>query len=649
MQVLPARAIHSAKHKFREHYRRQAAALDYRATNALIPQMRPIVYHRDRPDFLETIEKDEESQFYEWLLCRRDTAHWCHNWAYVYDWDRNLVRFSFNAAQWYIYTHHTAFTIGLKARRSGWTLLFQEDHLHDTIFWPNMHALLIAHKKEETRRIFARGQITLKMLPDWMRPEMSGTTKYGLDFIGSQFAPRLDSYCICATAGSEESGRGADADRLHLSEFAYYPNPEGIMAGAVHSTRSHPRVVIESTGEPGSEMETQYRLAEKGASRFRPLFIPWFYDPLKREPAKNHPDLVLSPEIEELATGVDLNQAQKVWWQLMKNELKVEAYRQNPSTPEDAFSVGESPYYDAENLKSIRSETLEIIRKSLIIKPTTKTDPDWYGTRFFNQHGDEIGGIYVYERPRPDWEYRVGADCSEGVGQDESALTVLDAFTKKQVCVAHYNRWDPHDFAHTIWKVCCHYGGDDPFRCPVLIERNAQGQAVIEVLRQLLYEAIEDESKEDLYLAFLTDPERKRDPKIGFETHRVSRDRIMALSVVWVNKRWITIVDFATVEQARQITYNQKKHRWDHPSTGRDDILFSTNFAAALAFDPSFAWAPEQGVHQASPKSVLEAWVAEHDHGQEEATEATEDLIGTGLDGFADEYALGLLDDEEEL
>jgi hypothetical protein len=85
----------------------------------------------------------------------------------------------------------------------------------------------------------------------------------------------------------------------------------------------------------------------------------------------------------------------------------------------------------------------------------------------------------VFLPPEAGHSYVIGADPAEGNPQsDESAATVVDATTGEQ-CALVAGRYDPAVFASYVDSLSKVYG-----RCPVMVERNNHGHAVILWLRE---------------------------------------------------------------------------------------------------------------------------------------------------------------------
>jgi hypothetical protein len=89
-----------------------------------------------------------------------------------------------------------------------------------------------------------------------------------------------------------------------------------------------------------------------------------------------------------------------------------------------------------------------------------------------------LPSLTVFERPVPGRRYVAGADPAEGnPNSDESATCFMDAETGRQVAVLA-GLLDPPVFASQTAVVCRWYGGEGR-RCPLLVERNNHGHAVL--------------------------------------------------------------------------------------------------------------------------------------------------------------------------
>lgn len=629
--------------------RQKASLLDWKDTVALIPEMRPVLYEEEAPWVYDLLQKDAECRQLETVLCAQDPPHWCHNWAKIWSWGRTFVHFRFNAIQWHLFTHRTDYTLVLKFRRGGVTLLFLiAVDLHDALYLPNINAVLLGQLKPDTTDSFQRAKIVYENLPPFLKPIATKDTESGWRFKELPGAGALNSSFLVATAGTKNARRGNDADRLQITEFSFFEDPKAVKDAITQSTRDNPQIIIETTSQPtrpgGRELHAMVNLCQKpDASKYRLLFYPWWCGERNRENPAKYPNISLDAEVVGLGEAHELGRDQLIWYQLQKNDLQQRVRWEHPSTIKEAFLGSEESYYDVNALARLSARAQQIAEgrhKEIRIQPRQDKDPRWFDLAMYDQYGARVGGIWIYERPKPNWQYRAGADVAEGIERDESALVILDAESRRQVCVAHSNRWTTWEFAQLIWEITWFYGRGNRSKCPVLVESTGLGASVIQELQRMIGMGSQfDRQRADIWLASVGVPGKEGPKRPGCEATAM-RDVIWAQSVMWMREEWIGLVDFITVEQAREIFSNAKKHnRADHPKNGRDDVLWATWLAALLSFEPGYAWTPRRE-DKVEYKSAMHAWVGEEERLEEERQKQTRsDLVPDWIDERAEQMS----------
>jgi hypothetical protein len=157
----------------------------------------------------------------------------------------------------------------LKARQKGITKIINADQLVDCLVKPT-NAVVISHEKEATRRLFR----AVKFFID----KSDYRIEVSIDNANEILFPKTNSSYYIGTAGSKAFGRGDQLHRSHLSEAAFYPDLETLLAGVSEATE-HGEINIESTPNGrGNYFYDLWEKAKRGQSPYTPIFIPWFID-----------------------------------------------------------------------------------------------------------------------------------------------------------------------------------------------------------------------------------------------------------------------------------------------------------------------------------------------------------------------------------
>ncbi len=204
--------------------------------------------------------------------------------------------------------------IVLKARKEGISTWTQGELIHNVTTMPNRKALVVAHDGETAEEIFTMGETMYNQLPDevigspeqlkkgeglHLKPELVSTRKGQELHFGEPSRQRrreglmgLNSSYKVDTANEYEAGRGKTIHDLHISELAFYQNPEKKLKALLNamSESVNTMIVIESTADGYNLFRKYWVAAVQRQSDFYPLFIPWYEEPNYTRPFGNEED-----------------------------------------------------------------------------------------------------------------------------------------------------------------------------------------------------------------------------------------------------------------------------------------------------------------------------------------------------------------------
>jgi hypothetical protein len=276
-----------------------------------------------------------------------------NNLYWIIDKQGKRILFKANPAQRYLYENMHYMNLILKDRQRGMTTFIDLYILDDVLFYPDLEAGIIAHRQPDAIKIFRRKiKYPYDNLPDEIKAERPLITKRS-----DELAFPNNSYVYVST-----SMRSGTVQRLHLSEFgkvcAKYPEKaKEIVSGSLEAVHPGSITWIESTAE-GSEgyfYEYCQDAIERDKANIRPnklefklFFFGWTTDPDKR---LSDPVELTSKDDEyfgnlEKRLNIELSDDQK-WWYAAKHKIqRQEMKKENPATPEEAFSAAiEGAYY----------------------------------------------------------------------------------------------------------------------------------------------------------------------------------------------------------------------------------------------------------------------------------------------------------------
>lgn len=259
------------------------------------------------------------------------------------------------------------------------------------------------------------------------------------------------------TTGGRGGTRSFTFSGAHLSEFAFYTDPDEVLAQVLATVGDGPIVIESTVNAPGDAF---HRLVEGAPQNgWEVVFLPWF----EHEGYRHTPpdDFVPTPDEARLQALYGLDLEQIAWRRAQIATLGEHKFvREFPSTISDCFAgVSKSAYFSSEALAEI---------EAVHFAP-----------------GDDA----QLEEPEPEDYYVLGADPAGGTGGDYSAIQVVSCATLQPVFSWRSNACAPHEFAAKIIEVAAKYGTlyGNPL---VLVESNNHGHATLRELHHLGYKPL---------------------------------------------------------------------------------------------------------------------------------------------------------------
>ena len=405
-----------------------------------------------------------------------------------------------------------------KARRHGVSTKVQAIFYRDHIYQKHLNFLTVCHDLESSGNMRAMFERYDANFPSAWRPATTKTTPKTWKF------KKTDSSYLIDTASELDTGRSFTIHRLHLSEVAFYKDPDTLMTGLLRSVDKNPNTMIIAESTANGLGGWWYEFVTRD-NDYELLFFPWYEDPGNTERFKNEIqraefERTLSVIEKTLLDDFKLSMEQLHW---RRNEIEngfngvEDMFRQEyPSTLEESFLTSGRPYFSA----TIVRNNLVSAKKKSPAKGFLEMEKDGKVSFIHDRHGLWT----VTEEPQEGYHYRyvTGSDCAEGkmVNEtkkepDNSACTVFDRLTHKEVA-QYCGVIDTDIFAHEIYKASRWYGS----ACDC-IERNSAGIAVIDGLKH----------KDDIFLykrELLGKDEEKETVEFGFQTNVASRDSLLS-------------------------------------------------------------------------------------------------------------------------
>lgn len=442
---------------------------------------------------------------------QHDRAWYIENFLKIKDKTASIVPFQLNNAQHIVMEQinedirnkRPLRYIVLKARQMGLSTLFEALIFQDTSTKENKNSLIIAHEEQASSNLFQMSKLYYENIPELIRPMKKYANGKILSFENPENDdnvkaqnPGLRSKISIATAGAGEVGRSATYHNIHASEVAFFPDAKTTMLGLLQAVPDQPNtmVVLESTANGvGDWFHEMWGKAERGENEFTPIFLPWFIQPEYRREFTSEAEkeqfmfevnqMSLSPSGEsvhtyeyELMQKHHLTPEQMNWRKhTIKNKCQgddILFMQEYPSTAEEAFISSGRPKFNIRSLRKYQTMTKEPIRRGYLRK-------DSAGNIDFID--DAKGYISIWDEPKPNVHYSIGADVAEGLVQGDFSCGLVGSDEFDIVAMWH-GHIDPDLFGEELVKLGKYYN-----EAYIGVENNNHGLTTLTTIKKADY------------------------------------------------------------------------------------------------------------------------------------------------------------------
>jgi len=499
----------------------------------------------------------------------------------------------------------------LKARQHGGSTNEQGRMLYNTATKGNRTGLIVAHEAPATAKIFEKAKYMYNNLPACAKPLIKASNAKELVFdrpTGYKGKEKgLNSKISIQTAGDVGIGRGDTIHYAHLSEFSFWPSPEGKdpkkqLAGILQAVPKTPdtEVIIESTANGYNDFKELWDEAVSGQSEWVAMFFPWHanddyqmecdeeeYDRIIKNLDKKIYEYLFGTQGKKRNPGIvelfNLTKEQVKWYVwMLKNDCNNDhnlMKQENPTMATEAFLSTGTPVFDNEKVQS-RIEYLKQVYKKNPPKVGRFTfewgNPDTHDyiqDKSIHFIEDPNGFVSIYETPQGGYPYVIGGD-TKGEGRDFYAGTVINNVTGQRAATIR-NCWT--NSKPYTWQMYClgmYYN-----LALIGIEMNFN-TAPIEELERLHYPRQYTRRRYD-------DITKDYQLKHGWKTDGNTRPLIIDKEVHLIEDNIDLFNDIPMLEECLTFVYDDKG-RPDAMSGKHDDALLSDMIANEIRQQQSF-------------------------------------------------------------
>lgn len=299
----------------------------------------------------------------------------------------------------------------------------------------NRSALVIAHTLKSSKALFRMSRNYHRFLTGQMQQETRIQNVHEIEFdSGSRLQVEVQG-----------DPRGYTAQKVHLSEFAYFEQAEDTLAAIMQTVplTIDSLAAIESTangmGGIGQKFHKMWQRAvglaidedvpedEKG---WTPIFIPWFQHEEYELPLRGERFFRNATEQALCRAHPEITNQKLKWrrWCISANLDGDEGRfaQEYPATDQEAFSLSGRPAFDIEAITHYTKALATLVQEhKLPPQSEIEADPPGFGVPQIVV--TDRGRLRIFFEPEPRHTYVIGADPSEGdPGSDPSPLAVLD-------------------------------------------------------------------------------------------------------------------------------------------------------------------------------------------------------------------------------
>tara|TARA_R100000541_G_scaffold28346_1_gene37655 strand:- start:8272 stop:9909 length:1638 start_codon:yes stop_codon:yes gene_type:complete len=412
-------------------------------------------------------------------------------------------------------------------------------------------SVVMAHDTATSDALFAMSRNTIANMPEDYRPTFKKSNSKEIMFEHNDSGYRL------YTAGSPEAGRGTTPTIAHLSEVAFWGHDEKILAGLFQgiSEADGTEVILESTANGvGNEFHRLWKGAVAGVNDYIPIFVPWTLMTEYRRKVENPEDFEesLTEDEKGIRSVHDLDLEQLYWRRLKIAEGTLNKFKQEyPLTAEEAFQTSGSNVFNIEKLQSLIPSN--ILKKQMFNQASS-------GFEDFAQ-----GDLEIFEYPKYDANFVIGADCALGVGQDYSSCSVMNT-ENKVVALYRNNKIDPSMYGDMLFYLGRYYNN-----ALLAVESNSLGIATLNRLKQMNYVNLYHQTK-------VANVSKEEGSRLGWRTTQATKPMIIAHLKNAIENDDIDLSSSTIIQECLEYV-SDANGRTNAITGGNDDTVIGTAIA----------------------------------------------------------------------
>lgn len=473
-----------------------------------------------------------------------NTIDWIQTFIKIADKTGKVVPFILTPEQRYFVENMGRENIICKSRQLGLSSITIALSIRACIVNDNTTCFLVSHNQSSTNTIFDKLKQQFNSLPEFIKPDLVTNNRQELKFTNN-------SKVTCLTAGNKEIGRGDTLNGIiHLSEYAYWKNPEKQLHALSQAVSSTGKIIIESTANGFNKFSEVYYQAKNGENSYKPFFFNWidgkelfenqYKQAMKEYKARNGKALSIDDLDDEEITLMDIGASiEQLAWRRKKiaTDGKDTFNVEYPATDTECFMTTGTQLFDTKRIDAsiqsiIKNKVTYLSKDKIVGLPSILQN--------LYPKSLQIWGI-----PKIGEKYYIGVDCSEGIGKDYSTAIVLNA-DGEQVAQLKNNQLKPYQLADVINTLGRYYN-----KALLTVEKASGGHSVIERLRY-------DKHYMNMTKYKTYDEYNRAIWKVGFDTNNKTKSIIVNDCREWFEKGLVQIKSRDILEEMKVFVANDK-------------------------------------------------------------------------------------------
>jgi hypothetical protein len=346
--------------------------------------------------------------------------------------------------------------ISKKVRQIGATTFVSTYFLWRALFYGNTNSFILSLGSRESTDVLSRVTFMYNNLPTWLKTPLLEGAKTSIMF--------KNNSKVTALPGTPDALRGRSSTSVILDEFAFLNHADKILSAAVPSLSMGFLTPFSNSTLPSQLfIISTFPLVESDNNEYVRLY--------KNSINGDSDFKILSVFTDDIPEYSDQNWRKSMLETLGPKKYAVEIEGKMNLSMDNSFF----PEYIIAELKALQPIRMDFLKPSDVDEQGYPIDVDSLinAKENYDQSIGYIKGLWVWVDPIPKKEYGITVDVAAGVGNDYSAIQIIDLEEGEQVAEYYSNKISLEDFKSVIWDLTKYYNN-----AKLSIERNSLGAPI---------------------------------------------------------------------------------------------------------------------------------------------------------------------------